>query len=78
MARWSTFYLIRIEFLGFRYHGWQVQENAHTVQAEVQGALSSILKEKTEVTGCGRTDTGVHAKEFYALTPLSHSAYNAP
>ena len=51
---------------GTNYHGWQVQGNAHTVQAELQDALSTVLNEKTEVTGCGRTDTGVHAKEFYA------------
>ena len=51
---------------GTNYHGWQVQENAHTVQAEVQDAISAIFKQKAEVTGCGRTDTGVHAKEFYA------------
>ena len=59
-------YFIRISFHGKNYHGWQVQANAHTVQAELESALSTLAKEKVETVGCGRTDTGVHAREFYA------------
>ena len=51
---------------GGNYHGWQVQENAHTVQAEMEEKLSVMLGRPVSVTGCGRTDTGVHAREFYA------------
>lgn len=51
---------------GGNYHGWQVQENAHTVQAEMEEKLSVMLGKQVSVTGCGRTDTGVHAREFYA------------
>jgi len=53
-------------FNGANYHGWQIQENADTVQAEVENALSVLLAANIEVTGAGRTDTGVHAREFFA------------
>jgi tRNA pseudouridine38-40 synthase len=59
-------YFIRLSFDGTNYHGWQSQENANTVQAEVETALSALFSGSMEVTGCGRTDTGVHAKEYYA------------
>ncbi len=59
-------YFIKLAYDGTNFHGWQVQENAHTVQAELEQKLSLLLGRKIEVTGCGRTDTGVHAKEFYA------------
>jgi len=59
-------YFIKLSFLGTNYHGWQKQENANSVQFVLAEALSVMLKEKTEVTGAGRTDAGVHAREFYA------------
>ena len=59
-------YFIKLSFDGANYHGWQSQDNANTVQAEVEKALSILLSYKIEITGCGRTDAGVHAKEFYA------------
>ena len=57
-------YLMKIKFDGTAYHGWQVQDNAKTVQEEVQNALESFLKYRPNVTGCSRTDSGVHAKEY--------------
>lgn len=57
-------YLMKIKYDGTAYHGWQVQENARTVQEEVQNALESFLKFRPDVTGCSRTDSGVHAKEY--------------
>lgn len=59
-------YFIRLSFDGSDFHGWQIQENAHSVQAELNNALETILRMKIETTGCGRTDTSVHAKIFYA------------
>ncbi|PCJ83933.1 MAG: tRNA pseudouridine(38-40) synthase TruA [Flavobacteriales bacterium] len=59
-------FFVQLAYDGTNYHGWQVQKNAHTVQAKVNAALSTALQEKTETLGCGRTDTGVHAKEFFA------------
>lgn len=58
-------YFLKISFNGKNYHGWQVQENAHSVQAELEKSLSVYLQEKFSTIGCGRTDTGVHAKLFY-------------
>jgi tRNA pseudouridine38-40 synthase len=55
-----------ISFKGTDYHGWQIQENAFTVQEELNKALSAILRENIETVGCGRTDTGVHARHFTA------------
>lgn len=52
---------LTIEYDGSEFHGWQVQDNAHTVQAEMEDAVFKITGEKVRVTGAGRTDTGVHA-----------------
>ncbi len=59
-------FFLKLAYDGTNYHGWQVQENAHTVQAELEEKIGLMLGVKTPVTGCGRTDTGVHAREFYA------------
>ena len=59
-------YFIQLSFEGTNYHGWQVQNNANSIQAELQHALSIILRVPIDVTGAGRTDTGVHAKEMFA------------
>jgi len=59
-------YFIQLSYKGSNYHGWQIQNNSNTVQAELNKALSTILEERVYCTGCGRTDTGVHAKEFFA------------
>jgi len=59
-------FFLKLAYDGTNYHGWQVQENAHTVQAELEKKIGLMLSDKISVTGCGRTDTGVHAQEFYA------------
>ncbi|MFN4234116.1 MAG: tRNA pseudouridine(38-40) synthase TruA [Bacteroidia bacterium] len=59
-------YFIKLAFKGTNYHGWQVQDNAHSVQAELNKSLSLLLNQTIETVGCGRTDTGVHATEYYA------------
>ena len=58
-------YFIEIQYDGTNYHGWQIQQNANTVQAELNKALSILLQTEIMVTGAGRTDTGVHAKQFF-------------
>ena len=62
----TTRYFIRLCYKGTKYHGWQIQPNSSTVQEVLNKDLSLILNEQIEVTGAGRTDTGVHAKVFYA------------
>jgi tRNA pseudouridine38-40 synthase len=59
-------YLLQLAYKGTHYHGWQKQHNAHSVQRVVDEKLSVLTGEPVETLGCGRTDTGVHAKEFYA------------
>ncbi len=56
--------LLVIRYDGARYHGWQVQQNAVTVQQVFQDALERILGERPDVKGCSRTDAFVHALEF--------------
>lgn len=57
--------LLEIAYLGTNYCGWQVQPNGITVQEVIQNALEDILKHRPDVTGCSRTDSGVHAASFY-------------
>jgi tRNA pseudouridine38-40 synthase len=59
-------YFIELSFDGARYHGWQIQKNAVSVQEVLNEKLSVILRQPIETTGCGRTDTGVHARDFFA------------
>lgn len=54
-------YFADLAFKGTNYHGWQKQENANSVQSEIESALAKALGEEIEVVGAGRTDTGVHA-----------------
>ncbi len=56
--------LLTISYDGTAYHGWQVQPNGITVQETVQDALERLLGERPALTGCSRTDAGVHAREF--------------
>ncbi|MDO4846878.1 MAG: tRNA pseudouridine(38-40) synthase TruA [Clostridiaceae bacterium] len=57
-------YLLTLMFDGSRFHGWQVQPNAVTVQQSLQDAVERILGVRENVTGCSRTDAGVHANMF--------------
>ncbi len=59
-------YFIRLAYNGSNYHGWQSQQNAHSVQDELEHCLSLKLGQAIRLSGCGRTDTGVHARMFYA------------
>lgn len=59
-------FFINLSYLGTSFHGWQIQPNAHSVQQELEEALSKLLSEEIKVTGAGRTDTGVHASYYVA------------
>jgi tRNA pseudouridine38-40 synthase len=63
-------YFIKLSFDGTSFHGWQTQKNALSVQTALSDALSMMLREKVSITGCGRTDTGVHAREYFAHADL--------
>lgn len=55
---------LTLSYVGTNYHGWQIQENAVTIQEVFQKALYKILKERVDIKGCSRTDTGVHANMY--------------
>jgi tRNA pseudouridine38-40 synthase len=59
-------YFIELAYNGTRFCGWQRQPNGVTVQEVLEKALSTLLRNETEITGCGRTDTGVHATQYFA------------
>lgn len=58
-------YFIELSYHGGNYHGWQIQPQAITVQETLEKALSLLLKKSIQVVGCGRTDAGVHASQFF-------------
>lgn len=75
-------YFISLSYNGSAFCGWQIQENANSVQAELQKALSTLLKESVSVTGAGRTDTGVNAINYIAhfdcqsiIQDIPHTVY---
>lgn len=59
-------YFIKFAYNGENFHGWQSQPNAVSVQQKIEEALSIVMRLPVSVTGAGRTDAGVHAREMYA------------
>jgi tRNA pseudouridine38-40 synthase len=58
-------YFIETSYKGTAYSGFQVQQNANTIQAEIEKVLSVFFKQKFTLTGSSRTDAGVHALKNY-------------
>ncbi len=77
-------FFIHLSYKGTNYNGWQAQSNGITVQGLLTEKLGLLIKEPVSITGAGRTDTGVHAKNFYAhfdtnkleLSELTKLAYH--
>ena len=59
-------YMLQLAYNGANYHGWQRQPSAISVQQALEERLSLLLNTEIELVGCGRTDTGVHAEDYYA------------
>lgn len=60
-------YFIQLSYNGTAYNGWQIQKNTPTtIQNVINEMLTKLLNEDVTVIGCGRTDAGVHAKDYYA------------
>lgn len=59
-------YFINLRYDGTRYHGWQRQPNDPSIQQTIEEAFSTILRSPLQLTGAGRTDTGVHARSMTA------------
>lgn len=58
-------YFAELAYHGAAYHGWQKQPNGTSVQETIETALAMLLRKPVSTTGCGRTDTGVHASRFF-------------
>lgn len=63
-------YFIEVSYQGQGYHGWQVQQNASTIQQEINEALGKYCRCPIETVGSGRTDTGVHAVQQFCHVDL--------
>lgn len=69
-------YFIEFSYCGKKYHGWQIQPEAISVQEKLNEALSTIFRQKIEVVGAGRTDTGVHASQMFAHFDIEDEMIN--
>lgn len=58
-------YFLEIQYRGTNYNGWQIQPNGITIQQKIDDALQTILRDAIHCLGCGRTDSGVHASQFF-------------
>lgn len=70
----SQRFFIELAYNGTAYHGWQIQPNAITVQQCLDRALTIFFRQPVVTLGCGRTDTGVHATQFFAHADLQLAA----
>ena len=64
--------LLTISYDGKNFHGWQIQNNALTVQEVFQNALKKIIGEEFDIKGCSRTDSGVHANMYCISLKTTH------
>ena len=69
-------YLIKIEYEGTNFVGWQSQKNGKSIQDTIEKVLKKILKNKIRVIGAGRTDAGVHAFSQYANFKVKNKIEN--
>lgn len=64
--------LLTISYDGKCFHGWQIQQNAYTVQEAFQTALQKIIGDGFDIKGCSRTDSGVHANQYCVSVKTDH------
>lgn len=64
--------LLTLTYCGKDLHGWQIQDNALTVQEVFQEALYQIIHERPDIKGCSRTDSGVHANMYCVSMKIAH------
>jgi len=64
---------LKLSYLGTAYHGWQRQNNGVTIQQRIEEAIQKTCGVKVSVSGCGRTDAGVHAEAYIASVRMDCS-----
>lgn len=73
---------LTLEFDGTHFNGWQAQEGMRTIQDEMEKAILKVTGERHRVTGCSRTDSGVHAREyvmnFYTVSAMPPVKFRYP
>jgi len=69
-------FFARLSYKGTAYHGWQIQPNGISVQEVLEKAFSTILQTKTAITGAGRTDAGVHARNYIAHFEMDNKTFS--
>ena len=69
-------YFLELAYKGTQYHGFQNQPHCISVQSELERVLCLIFKTPTKIVGCGRTDAGVHATQFFAHFDLQQPIEN--
>lgn len=69
-------YFLELIYDGTAYSGWQRQPHSVSIQQILEERLSHIFDSPTEVTGCGRTDKGVHARQYFAHVDLKKKPDN--
>ena len=77
MGKFKYFYLIQIEYLGYRFHGWQKQPNLKTVHLMIDRTIKYILQQDFKTLGSGRTDALVSAEngafELFTKVPIENT-----
>lgn len=58
-------YFLHISYEGSKYSGWQLQVKVPSIQGKLESAFERVFKERIGVYGCGRTDSGVHAGQYF-------------
>lgn len=58
-------YFIQIAYDGSNYSGWQKQEQGQTIQGQIEAIFSKLYNRDIAILGCGRTDAGVHASQYF-------------
>lgn len=58
-------FLVKLQYNGKNYNGYQANANTKTIQAEVEKAIAKVFSQTITIEGCSRTDSGVSAKEYY-------------
>jgi len=66
-------YFLHLAYQGKNYSGWQRQSTAISIQQVIEDSISKVLKKKIYIHGCGRTDSGVHATQYFAHIDIQQS-----